>query len=132
MASVFGTREADIMLTMLTALSGLVYILMKVAQLCYGQGPSLGIHINLVKCELFCHYGNSGYPHSKVQHRSAVYIIVLFIPLLSAIISGLFGRKIGAKGAGILTSSCISISAILSCCIFYETTFNSSAAYIKL
>ena len=77
-----------------------------------------------------------GYPHSKVQHRSAVYIpciiLVLFIPLLSAIISGLFGRKIGAKGAGILTSSCISISAILSCCIFYETTLNSSAAYIKL
>nr|ANW36853.1 NADH dehydrogenase subunit 5 [Baikalospongia intermedia] len=61
-----------------------------------------------------------------------MYILVLFIPLLSAIISGLFGRKIGTKGAGILTSSCISISAILSCCIFYETTLNSSAAYIKL
>ena len=32
---------------------------MEVAQLCYGLGPSLGIHIKLVKCELFCHYGNS-------------------------------------------------------------------------
>ena len=48
-----------------------------------------------------------------------MYILVLFIPILSVIISGLFGRKIGAKGAGILTSICISISAILSCCIFY-------------
>nr|YP_009020820.1 NADH dehydrogenase subunit 5 [Polymastia littoralis]AHM12901.1 NADH dehydrogenase subunit 5 [Polymastia littoralis] len=61
-----------------------------------------------------------------------MYILVLFMPLLSAIISGLFGRKIGAKGAGILTSSCIVISTIISCCIFYETTLNSSATYIKL
>lgn len=61
-----------------------------------------------------------------------MYTLVLFMPLLSAIISGLFGRKIGAKGAGILTSSCIVISTIISCCIFYETTLNSSATYIKL
>uniref|UniRef100_A0AAU8HN85 NADH-ubiquinone oxidoreductase chain 5 n=1 Tax=Porifera sp. TaxID=3140030 RepID=A0AAU8HN85_9METZ len=61
-----------------------------------------------------------------------MYTLVLFMPLLSAIISGLFGRKIGAKGAGVLTSSCIVISTIISCCIFYETTLNSSATYIKL
>ena len=61
-----------------------------------------------------------------------MYILVLFMPLLSAIISGLFGRKIGTKGAGILTSSCIVISGIVSCCIFYETVLNSSGAYIKL
>uniref|UniRef100_A0AAU8HN78 NADH-ubiquinone oxidoreductase chain 5 n=1 Tax=Demospongiae sp. TaxID=2813625 RepID=A0AAU8HN78_9METZ len=60
-----------------------------------------------------------------------MYTLVLFMPLLSAIISGLFGRKIGAKGAGVLTSSCIIISTIISCCIFYETTLNSSATYIK-
>ena len=61
-----------------------------------------------------------------------MYILVLFIPLLSAIISGLFGSKIGTKGAGILTSSCITISVVIACCIFYETTLNSSATYIKL
>ena len=61
-----------------------------------------------------------------------MYILVLFLPLLSAIISGLFGRKIGTKGAGILTSSCIVISVVISCCIFYETTLNSSTTYIKL
>lgn len=54
------------------------------------------------------------------------------MPLLSAIISGLFGRKIGTKGAGILTSICISICVIVSCCIFYETVLNSSPTYIKL
>lgn len=61
-----------------------------------------------------------------------MYILVLFMPLLSAIISGLFGRKIGTKGAGILTSTCISVCVIVSCCIFYETVLNSSPTYIKL
>ena len=59
-------------------------------------------------------------------------ILVLFIPLLSALISGLWGRKIGARGAGVLTSSCISIAAIISGCIFYETSLNGSPTYLKL
>jgi len=62
----------------------------------------------------------------------SMYILVLFLPLLSAIISGLFGRKIGAKGAGILTSTCIGVSALVSCCIFYETVLNFSPAYVEL
>lgn len=61
-----------------------------------------------------------------------MYILVLFIPLLSAILSGFFGRKIGVKGAGILTSSCITISAVVACCVFYETVLNSSPVYLKL
>nr|YP_009158772.1 NADH dehydrogenase subunit 5 [Crella elegans]AKO90229.1 NADH dehydrogenase subunit 5 [Crella elegans] len=61
-----------------------------------------------------------------------MYILVLFLPLLSAIVSGLFGRKIGARGACILTSSCIVISWIISCYIFYEIVINSSETYIKL
>ena len=61
-----------------------------------------------------------------------MYILILFIPILSAIISGLLGRKIGTKGAGVLTSSCMIISLILSCYIFYETTLNNSITYIKL
>ena len=61
-----------------------------------------------------------------------MYILVLFIPLLSAMISGFLGRKIGTKGAGILTSSCISITVIISGWIFYETVLNGSSAYLKL
>ena len=61
-----------------------------------------------------------------------MYILVLFIPLLSAIISGLFGKKIGTKGAGLITSSCIIISLIISCYIFNETCLKSSFIYIKL
>ena len=61
-----------------------------------------------------------------------MYILVLFIPLLSAMISGFLGRKIGTKGAGILTSSCISITVIISGWIFYETALNGSSTYLKL
>lgn len=58
-----------------------------------------------------------------------MYILVLLIPLLSAIISGFWGRK---TGTGVLTSSCISITAIISGWIFYETTLNGSSTYFKL
>ena len=47
-------------------------------------------------------------------------IAILFLPLLASIISGFFGKKLGAKFCQILTSSFVSISAILSLYIFYE------------
>ena len=47
------------------------------------------------------------------------YAIVL-LPLLGSIISGFFGKKLGAKSCQILTSSFVSISAILSFFIFYD------------
>ena len=47
------------------------------------------------------------------------YTIVL-LPLLGSIISGFFGKKLGAKLCQILTSSFVSISAILSLFIFYK------------
>nr|CDG50888.1 NADH dehydrogenase subunit 5 [Hormathia digitata] len=61
-----------------------------------------------------------------------MYILVLTVPLLGALASGLFGRKIGERGAGIFTSSCLIISLSWSLLIFYETTLNSSTTYIKL
>ena len=47
------------------------------------------------------------------------YILVL-LPLLGSIVSGFFGKKLGAKLCQILTSSLVSISAILSLFIFYK------------
>ena len=47
------------------------------------------------------------------------YVIVL-LPLLGSIISGFFGKQFGAKSCQVLTSSFVSISAILSFFIFYE------------
>ena len=47
------------------------------------------------------------------------YTIVL-LPLLGSIISGFFGKRLGARLCQMLTSSFVSISAILSLFIFYE------------
>ena len=39
-------------------------------------GPSLGIHINLTKCELFSHFGNSMFPPAvKFSHHSNLEIL---------------------------------------------------------
>ena len=42
--------------------------------------------------------------------------LILFLPLIGSVISGFFGKKIGDRNSQILTSSFVSISAIL----FYQ------------
>ena len=46
---------------------------------------------------------------------------IVFLPLLGSVASGFFGKKLGVKFCNILTSSLISIAAILSILIFYKT-----------
>ena len=46
--------------------------------------------------------------------------IIVFLPLISSIISGFFGKKIGERNSEILTSFFVSISALLSFFIFYK------------
>ena len=45
---------------------------------------------------------------------------IVFLPLLGSIISGFFGKKLGDKVCQVLTSTFVSISAILSFFIFYK------------
>jgi NADH-quinone oxidoreductase subunit L len=61
-----------------------------------------------------------------------VYFLVLFVPLIGAMVAGLLGRKIGERGVGILTSSCLIISLSWCVLIFYETILSSSTTHIKL
>ena len=46
--------------------------------------------------------------------------IIIFLPLISSIISGFFGNKIGERNSEILTSVFVSISSMLSFFIFYK------------
>jgi len=46
--------------------------------------------------------------------------LILFLPLVSSVISGFFGKKLGDRNSQILSSSLIAISAILSILIFYK------------
>ena len=52
------------------------------------------------------------------------YFIVL-LPLLGSIISGFFGKKLGAKTCQFLTCFLVAVSAILSLLIFYEVIFHN-------
>ena len=46
--------------------------------------------------------------------------LIVFLPLVSAFISGFFGKKIGGRNCQILASVLVSISGILSLFIFYK------------
>nr|BDN85835.1 NADH dehydrogenase subunit 5 [Microheliella maris] len=61
-----------------------------------------------------------------------MYLSIIFLPLLGAFIAGFFGRFIGAKGASLLTTSFLSITAIFSLVAFYEVGLLGSPCYIKL
>ena len=58
--------------------------------------------------------------------------LIIFLPLLGSIISGLFGKYIGSRNSEIITSFFVTISAILSCIIFYNVIVNSYSNNILL
>jgi hypothetical protein len=46
--------------------------------------------------------------------KSKMYALTLYLPLMSAVASGLFGRKLGEKGAGIFTTTTIILTSLIS------------------
>jgi NADH-ubiquinone oxidoreductase chain 5 len=61
-----------------------------------------------------------------------MYIPLVFLSLIGFLITGLFGRHIGPKGAAIITTSCLIISFFLSLFAFYEVGLMGSPVYIRL
>ena len=61
-----------------------------------------------------------------------MYGLILFIPLISSIGAGLFGRSIGEKGAGLFTSICIVITFFICAFAFVEITFFNAPNYLHL
>ncbi len=49
-----------------------------------------------------------------------MYSAIVFLPLIGALLAGFFGRWLGAKGAGALTSALLSASAVLSWIALYR------------
>jgi len=60
-----------------------------------------------------------------------MYLTLLFLPLYGSFIALSFGRWIGAKGASLITTLCIGISALLSWIVFYEVAFCQSICLLK-
>ena len=61
-----------------------------------------------------------------------MYLLILFLPLLSFIVAACFGRYIGRKGAAIITVSCIFLTAIISTIAFYEVAIAEANCYIQI
>jgi NADH-quinone oxidoreductase subunit L len=57
---------------------------------------------------------------------------IVFLPLLGFLIAGLFGRQVGDRGAGVLTSSFLVASAALSWYVFVQTGYYGSETRVHL
>jgi len=60
-----------------------------------------------------------------------MYLLIVTLPLLGSAVSGLCGRWLGARGAAVVTTTCVLLSCILSFIAFYEVALGLSACYIK-
>jgi NADH-ubiquinone oxidoreductase chain 5 len=49
-----------------------------------------------------------------------MYLSIIFLPLLGSIVSGFFGRKVGVKGAQIVTCSSVILTTLLAIVSYIE------------
>ena len=61
-----------------------------------------------------------------------MYLIIVFLPLIGSVIAGLFGRKIGPKGASIVPVICLMFTFCCAFFAFYEVALIGCPTYIKL
>jgi NADH-ubiquinone oxidoreductase chain 5 len=61
-----------------------------------------------------------------------MYLSIIILPLLGSIVAGLFGRKIGFKGAHFVTSFNIILATIFAIIIFIEVGINNIPVSINL
>ena len=61
-----------------------------------------------------------------------MYLIIILLPLLGSIISGFFGRKVGIKGAQLITCSSVILTTILTILIFIEVGYNNIPVTVNL
>lgn len=61
-----------------------------------------------------------------------MYLVIILLPLLGSIISGLFGRKVGIKGGQLITCSFVIITTILAILAFFEVGYNNIPIEINL
>ena len=61
-----------------------------------------------------------------------MYLALIVLPLLGSIISGFFGRKIGVRGAQLITCTCVTITTLLAIIAYFEVGFNNIPVIINL
>jgi NADH-ubiquinone oxidoreductase chain 5 len=61
-----------------------------------------------------------------------MYILIIFLPLISFLLTGGLGRHIGPIGSAIISTGCLFLSSLFSLLTFYEVGLMKSVTYIKL
>ena len=61
-----------------------------------------------------------------------IYTAIVFLPLLGALIAGLFGRLIGDRPSEIVTTTFLIVAAILSWVVFAQVGFAHETAHVPL
>ena len=61
-----------------------------------------------------------------------MYLAIIILPLLGAIVSGFFGRKVGVSGAQLITSFSIVVTTLLAIVTFLEVGINNIPVSINL
>ncbi|HEY4943957.1 MAG TPA: NADH-quinone oxidoreductase subunit L [Rhizomicrobium sp.] len=61
-----------------------------------------------------------------------MYASIVFLPIISALIAGLFGRVIGARASELVTTGALFISAALSMVAFYDVTILGHAHLVQV
>jgi NADH-ubiquinone oxidoreductase chain 5 len=61
-----------------------------------------------------------------------MYLAIITLPILGAIVSGFFGRKVGVSGAQLITCLSIIITTILAIIAFFEVGLNNIPVSINL
>jgi NADH-quinone oxidoreductase subunit L len=57
---------------------------------------------------------------------------IVFLPLIGFLIAGLFGRQVGARGAGLITSGLLVVTALLAWIVFVDVGAYGNEARIRL
>lgn len=60
-----------------------------------------------------------------------MYLLIITLPLLGTIFSGLLGFKLGALNAAKFTVLCMTLTFSLSCFAFYEVALAGSPCYFE-
>jgi len=61
-----------------------------------------------------------------------MYFLIIILPLLGSIISGFFGRKVGVKGAQLITCSSVLVTTLIVMLTFIEVGYNNIPVTINL
>lgn len=61
-----------------------------------------------------------------------MYLTIIILPLLSSIVSGFFGRKVGVTGSHLIACISVVLTTLLSIVSFFEVGINNISVYIKL